>query len=222
MIEDGFRHNARNSLGGAAMDFMREHGILKDVYKESDSTSHRTARAKSVTHHTSKGPGFGPKGIMRFVLPQTVFLKLKDIGGDVLPPYREHYQDVDMTPQMSSAYEELSKVLRAELKDALRKGDKTLMGVVLNVLLAWPDCCFRDELVLHPRTKARLAFVPAQLDDEPSPKEKALLDLCQREKGRGRKVLVYATYTGTRDTTSRLKVFARQGGIQNGRTAGER
>jgi hypothetical protein len=32
----------------------------------------------------------------------------------------------------------------------------SLLGVVLNVLLAWPDTCFRDELVRHPRTKQHI------------------------------------------------------------------
>lgn len=205
MIGDGFGYSGRNTLGSASMAFMRQHGILKDVYKESESTSHRTARGKSITHRTSKGPGFGPKGIMRYVLPQTVFLKLKDIGGDVLPAYNEHYREIDMSSGMRDEYETLSRVLRTELKDALRKGDKTLLGVVLNVLLAWPDCCFREETVRHPRTKAVLAHSPAILGDEASPKEAELVALCRSEKARGRKVLVYATYTGTRDTTTRMK-----------------
>lgn len=214
MIEDGFKHNQRNTLGSASMDFMREHGILKDVYKENEGSSHRTARGKNITHRTSKGPGFGPKGIMRYVLPQTVFLKLKDIGGNVLPPYREHYVEVEMTPEMKAEYDSMGLLLRAELKDALRKGDKSLLGVVLNVLLAWPDCCFRDELVVHPRTKQQLAFVPAVLDDTPSPKERELIELCRREKAKGRRVLVYATYTGTRDTTTRMKRLLEKAGFK--------
>lgn len=215
MIEDGFGYNNRNSLGTAAMSFMREHGILKDVFKETGSESHRTARGKKITHRTSKGPGFGPKGIMRYVLPQTVFLKLKDIGGDVLPPYREHFTEVPMTEAMSGVYRELSMNLRGELREALRKGDTSLLGVVLNVLLAWPDTCFRDELVRHPRTKQQLAFVPALMNDtEASPKERELLRICRAEKARGRRTLVYATYTGTRDTTTRLKNFLEKEGFK--------
>ena len=47
-------------------------------------------------------PGFGPKGIHRFVLPFTVFLKLKDIGGNVLPDYQEEFVDVPMSPEQAS------------------------------------------------------------------------------------------------------------------------
>lgn len=205
MIEDGFGYNNRNTLGTASMEFMRQHGILKDIYKEGSATSHRTARGKSITHHTSKGPGFGPKGIMRYVVPITVFLKLRDLGQGILPPYDEFYEEVEMTADMASRYEELMHTLKAELKAALCKGDKTLLGVVLNTLLAWPDCCFREERVVHPRSRAQLAYVPAILGDEPSPKEKILIERCRREKRQGRRVLTYATYTGTRDTTARMQ-----------------
>jgi SNF2 family DNA or RNA helicase len=86
---------------------------------------------------------------------------------------------------------------------------------VLNVLLAWPDCCFREEVVKHPRSRQLLAFVPTIFDEtETSPKEEKLIDLCRRERKRGRKVLVYTTYTGTRDTTSRLKQMLETSGFK--------
>ena len=43
MMEDGFRYNARGSLGSAAMAFMREHGVIKDIYKETEGRSHPPA-----------------------------------------------------------------------------------------------------------------------------------------------------------------------------------
>lgn len=215
MIEDGYTRNRHGSLGTASMGFMREHGILIDVYKETEGGSHRTARGKKVTVHTKKGPGFGPKGIARYVLPYTVFLKLKEIGGDVLPPYQEHYVEVGMASEQRTRYMFLEVALKEALKEALRRGDKSLLGVVLNVLLAWPDCCFREEVVKHPRTRQLLAFVPTVFgEDEASPKEVRLLEICRAEKARGRRVLVYTTYTGTRDTTSRLKALLSQAGFK--------
>jgi len=205
MIEDGYRYNAQGNLCSAAMMFLRDHGILKDIYKESEGKSHRTARGKRVTVRTVKAPGFGPKGIARYVLPYTAFLKLRDIGNDVLPPYREHYQEVAMTPDQAERYQALAASLTAELKASLRQGDNSLLGVVLNVLLAWPDTCFREEVVKHPRTRQLLAYVPSIIGDEPSPKEQELLRICKEEKARDRRVLVYTTYTGKRDTASRLK-----------------
>src|SRR3546814_13173336 len=89
---------------------------------------------------------------------------LKDIGGNVLPPYDEEFREVAMDTAQAAAYRDLAGRLTAELKQALARRDTTLLGVVLNVLLAWSDCCFRSETVVHPRTRNTLAFVPAQLD----------------------------------------------------------
>jgi hypothetical protein len=89
------------------------------------------------------------------------------------------------------------------------------MGVVLNVLLAWPNCCFRPEVVNHPRSKDTLAYVPSVFGDEDlMPKEQALLDMCLSEKANNRKVLAYSVYTGTRDTTARLKRVLETAGLK--------
>jgi hypothetical protein len=215
MVRDGFRPGARGSMAAATMQFMREHGVLKDIYKEVSSSSHRTAKGTHVTHRVAKAPGFGPQGVMRYVLPCTVFLKLKDIGQNVLPPYEERFTGVAMTEEQTQGYNALASSLVAEMKAALRCGDHTLVGVVLNALLAWPDCGFRDEIVVHPRTKRHLALRPAIFGAaEAAPKERALIDLCVREKRRGRRVLAYTVYSGTRDTTARLKALLEASGVK--------
>ncbi|MCW2097941.1 UNVERIFIED_ORG: type III restriction/modification enzyme restriction subunit [Pseudomonas psychrophila] len=215
MIEDGYKPNARGSMAPSAMSFMRDHGVLKDIYTERDNQSHKTAKGKKLSVRTVKAPGFGPKGIHRYVLPFTVFLKLKDIGGNILPTYQEEFIDIAMSTTQASAYQQLAGKLTAELRQALARRDTTLLGVVLNVLLAWPDCCFRPEIVKHPRSKDTLAFVPAIFaDEEMMPKEQALLDLCLTEKTKGRKVLAYTVYSGTRDTTTRLKRLLEQAGLK--------
>lgn len=217
MIEDGFGYNARGSIGPGAEAFMREHGVLITTYKESvsDEKSHRTARGNMGAKHVGKGPGFGPKGIMRYVVPITAFLKLKDIGGNVLPPYTEEFIEVAMDEEQRSTYQRLAAILGAELKKALVGGDHTLMGVVLNVLLAWPDCAFREENVFHPRTRKMLASAPRLYSElELMPKERELLKLCREERKAGRRVLVYTTYTATRDTTARLKVILEEAGFK--------
>jgi SNF2 family DNA or RNA helicase len=210
MIEDGYRPSKQGSLTPAAMAFMRDHGVLKDIYSESTGSAHKTAKGSKVSVRTVKAPGFGPKGVLRCVLPFTVFLKLKDIGS-VLPQYDEEFREVAMTAEQAQAYARLSGQLTAELRQALARRDTTLLGVVLNVLLAWPDTCFRPETVKHPRTRHLLAFTPALFSDfEVMPKEREMIEICRSEKAAGRKVLIYCVYTGTRDTTSRLKALLEQ------------
>ena len=213
MIEDGFRYQ-RGSLGASAMSFMRQHGVLKDIYRETDGGAHKTAKGKRISVRTVKAPGFGPKGIARYVLPYTVFLKLKDIGAKVLPEYREHYTEVSMTEEQAEHYRHLQSVLTSELRTALRRGDNSLLGVVLNVLLAWPDCCFREELVRHPRTRQLIAQAPALFGPEAMPKELDLVRICKANKAEGRRVLAYTTYTGTRDTSARVRSLLEREGLR--------
>lgn len=122
MIEDGYRPSKQGSLTPAAMAFMRDHGVLKDIYSESNGSAHKTAKGSKITVRTVKAPGFGPKGVLRCVLPFTVFLKLKDIGGNVLPPYDEEFREVAMADEQSQAYSRLAGQLTAELKQALAAG----------------------------------------------------------------------------------------------------
>ena len=47
--------------------------------------------------------------------------------------------------------------------------------------------------------------VPPLSEEKLYPKEKALVDLVAAERMEGRRVLIYATHTGTRDITERMK-----------------
>ncbi|MFU7548113.1 DEAD/DEAH box helicase, partial [Pseudomonas paraeruginosa] len=92
-------------------------------------------------------------------------------------PYDEEFREVAMDDEQANACRTLSSRLSQELKQALAKRDTTLLGVVLNVLLAWPDTCFRAETVTHPRTRELLAFVASQFNElELMPKERELID----------------------------------------------
>ena len=212
MVQDGFGYQ-RGSLGTASWAFMRAHGVVKDIYKQSsryddDERSHRTAKGHSVTHREAKAPGFGPVGVMRYVLPMSAFLKLKDIGGNVLPAYQEFFTGVAMEAEQQRHYLQLANALKSELKQALRVGDQSLLGVVLNALLAWPDCCFRAETVMHPHRRTLLASAPALFGEATAmPKELKLIELCRQAKRAGRRTLVYSVYSGTRDTMTRLKAL---------------
>jgi SNF2 family DNA or RNA helicase len=216
MIEDGFNFNARGSLSTGSMSFMREHGVLIETIKETTKRSHRTAKGETSSKNIKPGPGFGPKGIMRYVVPITAFLKLKDIGANVLPTYDEQFIPVEMDEPQRCHYRNLEVTLSAILKQSLVTGDHSLLGVVMNVLLAWPDCAFKPELVYHPRHRSRLlASAPVvYTDTDIMPKERELLQICQAERRAGRRILVYTTYTGTRDTTARLKVILERSGFK--------
>ena len=66
----------------------------------------------------------------------------------------------------------------------------------------------------HPRTQSLLNNVPVVLSDDASPKEAEMLELCLDAKNAGRRTLLYTVYTGTRDTTGRLKSLLERAGLK--------
>lgn len=215
MIEDGYRPNSTGSVSSAGMAFMRDHGVIRDIYSESKGDAHKTAKGSKFTHRIDKAPGFGPKGVLRCVLPFTVFLKLKDLGEGILPPYNEEFRSVAMTPEQESTYQDMSTALLEELRKALARRDTTLLGKVMSVLLAWPECAFRKEVVKHPKTREILATIPQIFDsNELMPKEQELIEICKAEKASGRRVFAFTIYTGVRDTSMRLKTQLEKAGLK--------
>ena len=218
MVQMGYGANRHNSFAAAETRFMRQHGCLIDVFSYSgdQSESFQTARGKKTTLHVKKAPGFGPMGIAQFILPHTVFMRLTDLGEGILPAYSEETRMVMMSGAMLQHYRVLKLKLTAALEAALARRDNRLTGVVINALLRWPDTCFRAEQVTHPGERSIiLAEAPSLCDDDtPTPKEQDILDVCLQEKRLGRRVIVYTTYTGRHDTSSRLRNLLQAAGLK--------
>ena len=218
MVKMGYGANRHNSFAAAETRFMRQHGCLIDVFSYSgdQSESFQTARGKKTTLHVKKAPGFGPMGIAQFILPHTVFMCLTDLGEGILPAYSEETRMVMMSGAMLQHYRVLKLKLTAALEAALARRDNRLTGVVINALLRWPDTCFRAEQVTHPGERSIiLAEAPSLCDDDtPTPKEQDILDVCRQEKQLGRRIIVYTTYTGRHDTSSRLRNLLQAAGLK--------
>ena len=85
-----------------------------------------------------------------------------------------------------------------------KAGWKRLLATYLQTLLAYPDGCTRGETVFDPRSGDVIVQVPPLSEEKLYPKEKTLIDMVAAERMEGRRVLVYATHTGTRDITERM------------------
>ena len=140
----------------------------------------------------------------------TVFLRLADVASG-LPDYDEQILLSSMDSEedatgysQRSAYNTVYEELRKELADALKSGSKRLLATYLQTLLAYPEGCTKGETVFDPRSGDVIVQVPPLSEDKLYPKEKALVDLVAAERMEGRRVLVYATHTGTRDITERM------------------
>lgn len=220
MIADGFTYNKAGTLGTAGMAFMKQHGVLKEITRsqpgfEYDHGAFSNSKAQRNQVRIAKAPGFSPLGIMRYVLPITVFLKLRELDAGVLPDYQEVFRPVEMTESQKATYLAMQNVLSSTLKAALRKRDNTLTGIVLNALLAWPDCCHQGQTVFWRKENAVLYQTEPQFgEDEPSPKEADMIEIVKASLAKGKKCLVYTVYSDTRDTTGRLKHLLKLHGIK--------
>ena len=169
----------------------------------------RYSRRRKYRKVTRERPGLAPSALFHLI-GNTVFLRLSDVASG-LPPYEEQILLSSMDSEEDStgytqrgAYNHVFDKLREALADALAKGSKRLLAAYLQTLLAYPDGCTRGETVFDPRTGNVIVQVPPLPEEKLYPKEKALVDLVAAERMEGRRVLVYATHTGTRDITERM------------------
>ena len=169
----------------------------------------RYSRRRKYRKTVRERPGLAPSALFHLI-GNTVFLRLSDVASG-LPPYEEQVLLCSMDAEPDStgytqhgAYNHVFDKLREALADALAKGSKRLLAAYLQTLLAYPDGCTRGETVFDPRTGDVIVQVPPLSEEKIYPKEKALLDLVAAEQLEGRRVLVYATHTGTRDITERM------------------
>ena len=177
----------------------------------------RNSRRRSYRKVVRERPGLVPSALFH-IIGNTVFLRLSDVASG-LPDYDEQILLSSMDSEedatgysQRSAYNKVFEELRKELANALKAGSKRLLATYLQTLLAYPEGCTKGETVFDPRTGDIIVAVPPLSEEKLYPKEKALVDLVAAERLEGRRVLVYATHTGTRDITARMEdILTRHG-----------
>ncbi len=212
--------------------WIQRYGFLEQTIGKSDDddvADGRSSKRRSYRKVVRERPGLAPSALFHLI-GNTVFLRLADVASG-LPPYEEQVmlssldsepdpksKALDGTPySQRSAYADLEATMRAALKSALSQGSKRLLAAYLQSLLAYPDGCTRGETVLDPESDEEniLVQLPPLTEDKLYPKEQALIDLVAQERMAGRRVLVYATHTGTRDITGRMQAFLTKNGFRS-------
>lgn len=177
--------------------FAGQYGVLEFTQKEPLRDNACSIGGRKAKEIVSEKPGISPLLLTDFLLENSVFMRLSDIS-EKLPPFREEVVGVDMLTDQAEAYEGLERELRSACRQALARGDRSLLGALVNSLLAYPDGCRRGEEVFHPHTREFVAGAPP-IEADLLPKEEKLLDLVQAEVSQGRKCLICLEHTGTRD-----------------------
>ena len=218
-----FSPEIRGEFGrGEESRWIERYGFVEHTIGRDDGESledGRTSRRRKYRKVIRERPGLAPAALFHLI-GNSVFLRLSDVAAG-LPPYEERVLLSDMETEedgtglsQRSAYDELFRTLRKALTELLAKGSKRLLATYLQTLLAYPDGCTRGETVFDPETEDVLVQVPPLSEERLYPKERALVDLVAAERLAGRRVLVYATHTGTRDITGRMEEFLSRHGFR--------
>ena len=218
-----FSPEIRSEFGrGEESRWIERYGFVEHTIGRDDGESledGRTSRRRKYRKVIRERPGLAPAALFHLI-GASIFLRLSDVASG-LPPYEERVllSSMDSEEDASgfsqrSAYDSVFETLRAALTEALAKGSKRLLATYLQTLLAYPDGCTRGETVFDPESEEVLIQVPPLSEEKLYPKEQALLDLVAAERLQGRRVLVYATHTGTRDITERMDGFLTRHGFK--------
>ena len=202
--------------------WIERYGFVEHTVGRDDGESledGRTSRRRKYRKVIRERPGLAPAALFHLI-GASIFLRLADVASG-LPPYEERVLLSSMDDEedstgfsQRSAYDSVFETLRAALTEALAKGSKRLLATYLQTLLAYPDGCTRGETVFDPESEEVLIQVPPLSEEKLYPKEQALVDLVAAERLQGRRVLVYATHTGTRDITERMDDFLTRHGFK--------
>jgi hypothetical protein len=198
--------------------FQSTYGVCEEVKRREDEDNACT-RAKKENTIIKRRPGCSPLLFGRFLMGNTAFVSLEDIARD-LPSYNEYPIPIEMDSDLEDAYEEAVDAI----KDALEEYPKnpSLTSMMLQTLLCYPDHPFDFKTL-----KAKVpdtengGFKYISVGKPPSlskkftyAKERALVETIQKEVAEGRKVQVFATFTGEHDVTARLKDVLERVGLR--------
>jgi superfamily II DNA or RNA helicase len=202
MIED--KNNWGNPKG-----FIEKYGTLEKIttVQAEDGLTTKAKRRISI----KEKPGISPLLVGKMLLPIAVFMRLSDCM-EHMQPYEEEVIELAMHPRMAELYRAFEDTLKKALREALGKGDNSLLGAYLHALLSYPERIHHGIEVLHPHTKELVAYGPPLTED--MPKEQELLAIIKQELEQKRKVLVYIQNSDRTDISPRLAAMMKRDGIR--------
>lgn len=189
--------------------FTQEYGVSKCVTTYENDNGRLGQRYGKPD--VSALPGISPLVFTKFLLENCAFLCLEDIS-EGLPGYREIPVPCDMDDDVKQGYMEITRAFKDTCGGRSGKGMKT-MSQMVNLLSVYPDQPFKQYPVVHPET-GNTIIEPSDCNDTAiRSKEQALIDLCQRKKAEGEKVLVYYHFVNRTKLDKRLKDLLADNGI---------
>ena len=187
-------------------DFCYQYGVVEQLYELDASEYNSSSKASRRRVREKFLPGISPIVYSRFLLENTVFLSLADMGKE-LPDYEEIPTFCDMTDEVKTEYSRLENEFRRIMTSQPSIGNR-IMSSYMNLLTAYPDQPYGHEPLYNPLVRDRkdpLIF-PADIGDETvmQPKDTEVLELIEKKIAAGERVIIYTAWTRL-DTRSKLQ-----------------
>jgi len=200
------------------MDFVRQYGVLETttIYEDEDNACSKKSKGKVTV---KRKPGASPEMFGRFLMANTVFVNLADISS-ALPTYDEEVIEVEMSPDLASAYDGLAEDFKAAIMEHGKGG--SVISTMLNSLLLYPDHPFDMGTItarvfneeFHTFERVDIATPPSLPKTILYPKELKLLEEIKDQLSQGRRCQVFVTYTGKHSMLTRLQGILHNAGIR--------
>lgn len=206
------------------MPFNEKYGrIERRVSSKSNSMTIQNRQSRGSSGKVTKivRPGVMPSLFGDHLIGNTLFLSLSDIS-EQLPPLVERAIPVDMPVEMADHYRDMESVLTEAIKQMAARGDRRMLGAMLQALLCYPDKPYEWGAIGYEDTDKESGqkswvhvYQPHNLYPGLSlPKEEQLIADCLAEKREGRQVWVFTTMTDKRDVLTRLQAKMLAAGLR--------
>lgn len=206
LVDDGFGWADK-------MPFNERYGRIERRVTTKESRGPRNSYSRGSQRTTKYvRPGVMPTLFGDHLIDKTIFLGLADVA-DNLPELDERVIPVDMDAEQREAYDVLENALASALKSMVARGDKRLLGAMVQALICYPDRPYGwREIGYYQKSQDSDAqvWIPVVTPKELNaftvrPKERALVDQVLAEVAEGRQVWVFSTMSDTRDVLERLR-----------------
>lgn len=206
LVSDGFDWSAK-------MPFNERYGRIERRVTTTEKSGPRNTYSRGSQRTTKYvRPGVMPNLYGDHLIDKTLFLGLADVA-DNLPQLDEHVISVDIDAEQRAAYDEIEDALVDAIKQMVAKGDKRLLGTMVQALICYPDRPYGwKEIGYYSKSEGSDALVwnhvvtPQELSAfTVRPKEKALIEQVLAEVAEGRQVWIFSPMSDTRDVLERLR-----------------
>lgn len=171
---------------------------------------------------TKRLPGISQNVYPEFLADRTVFVALDEVNAN-MPAKKEYLETIRMTPNMTSHYNHLVTTFKSELHQIVKAAGRTatvkLVSTAIQVWSSWPDRLKADTIngkivdKMGRTIKVNLPVFDFNMTG-PTPKEERMIEIIHQNKKEGRKVLIYAAYTGSRDCSRRMEKQFQAAGLK--------